>query len=256
MYDGSRIPHFNPDTNALEWNSTGRWATKSWREPCPLFLAACLSVRYVSVEYDRSMCVQLEDLVLALLDPCQPLETLTISGIESHPSFHVKYPRYRLARTPPGPRYFLEKEADVEELDAILSRRETCFLPWEGLLRSESGPAQGVKNDYSAQIREEKQKQRQTPPDEPRIDLWPWLSIYQVAGPDERKGGLPRGGFNWRSNEDRVAGALTKQFRDGGPVDTLCWLRILLANHHTNPFCHSIPCHGFCRSGYGLPATH
>ncbi|KAI0383413.1 hypothetical protein F5Y04DRAFT_251257 [Hypomontagnella monticulosa] len=254
MYDGARVPHFNMDTDALEWSSPGRWATKSFREPCLLFLAACLSVRYVSIEYDQSMCVQLEDLVLAFLDPDQPLETLTIGGIESRYAdrFLTKIPRFRLARTPPGPKYFLKSKEDLDDLDTILARHEACFLPWEGALRNDVRDS----TTYPAQI--QTQMQGKTSPHGPNTHLWPWLAIFQISGPDEPEG-YPPGGFVWPPNGEKEFDDLKvdKQFRDGDPVDVIFWLRVLLTNHTSlSPPLFSLPSHGFCRPGYGLPAPH
>lgn len=126
MCGSSRISRFNPECDVLEWKDPRRWLPSAplQRQPHPLFLAACLSVRHVSLEYEASMHKQLEALTAAVLDQDQPLETLTVALVL--PSEEQKH-QFRLARRPSSLRLLDKDEKDVR---AILSRHSTCFIPW------------------------------------------------------------------------------------------------------------------------------
>ncbi|KAI1371104.1 hypothetical protein F4677DRAFT_318319 [Hypoxylon crocopeplum] len=132
MTDSSTIPRFDPDHDVLEWTGTGRWGTKEENSPRPLFLAACLSVRHVSIEYDVSMYTQLEVLAVGLLDQDQPLETLTITVKNVEYSIKEGRAQFRLAKHPPGPRLYMKQEqVNWKGIQAALSRHSTCFLPFD-----------------------------------------------------------------------------------------------------------------------------
>ncbi|KAI1778500.1 hypothetical protein F4818DRAFT_406257 [Hypoxylon cercidicola] len=124
MCGSSRISRFNPECDVLEWKDPKRWLPHIPQQPHPLFLAACLSVRHVSLQYEASMHKQLEALTLAVLDSDQPLETLTVTLVlPSEEQAH----QFRLARRPSSLRLLGKEEKDIR---AILSQHSTCFIPW------------------------------------------------------------------------------------------------------------------------------
>ncbi|KAI1400574.1 hypothetical protein F4819DRAFT_461154 [Hypoxylon fuscum] len=138
MCNSSRMSQFYPESDVLTWVQAIRWSGNDPMTPCPLFLAACLSVRHVDIHADKSMYTQLDVLALAVLDQDQPLETLTITK----PIVLGQVPnQYRLARRPAAPR-LLEKgllqEESLEERavkytdlwDAVSRHSSACFLPW------------------------------------------------------------------------------------------------------------------------------
>ncbi|KAI2465400.1 hypothetical protein F4781DRAFT_26826 [Annulohypoxylon bovei var. microspora] len=122
LCESSRIPWFNPQRDVLKWREPHRcvgWWDYLWSRP--VFLAACLSVRHISVGYKKAMRKQLEVLALAVLDPTRSPETLTIT-YEGYTTKH------RLARHPSGPKAFLTD--DWENLELLLFDHSVCFLPW------------------------------------------------------------------------------------------------------------------------------
>lgn len=70
------LPRLNPSTDVLHWPY---YKPGFHEESLPLFVAACLSARHVSVEIEgHSLHETFETLTMAVLDPAGPLETLTL----------------------------------------------------------------------------------------------------------------------------------------------------------------------------------
>ncbi|XXH04058.1 Bifunctional purine biosynthesis protein PurH [Hypoxylon texense] len=176
----SRIVRFNPECDVLEWKNPKRWmpgvpSPQQLLQPHPLFLAACLSVRHVSLEYEGSMHKQLEALAAAVFDRDQPLETLTVALVL--PSEEQKH-QFRLARRPSSLRLLDKDEKDVR---AILSQHSTCFIPWCKDLAD--GGAAALRKDCPPvdQIAATKDL---PPPVAPETRQNPEFLIYKVSSPD------------------------------------------------------------------------
>ncbi|KAI1081539.1 hypothetical protein F5B20DRAFT_569893 [Whalleya microplaca] len=157
LCNSSRIPWFNPKCDVLEWSEPFRWSSGHASLPSPLFLGACLSVKHISLEPEVSMNSQLETLAIAVLDAAQPLEILNITLKESQSCWR----QFRLARRPASIR-FSQREEDVQ---AVLARHSTCFLPWYSTSPAETWPRQA--------------------PLGPETQLDTRFSIYQVLRPHE-----------------------------------------------------------------------
>lgn len=117
--------------------------------PNPLFLAACLSVRRVVVEYAPAVANQLETLALAVLDDRQPLRSLDI--LATGPSEGGML-RFRLAETPKELPYLKHGEA----VSQTVSKHGVAFFPWfrpgrpQGRLPENLNPValQAVESQY------------------------------------------------------------------------------------------------------------
>ncbi|OTA77307.1 hypothetical protein M434DRAFT_402364 [Hypoxylon sp. CO27-5] len=134
MCNSSRISSFNPECDVLEWMAPQHWTVFDFEKLCPLFVAACLSVRHVSFHFQDYLQARLEVIALAVLDPDQPLETLTIT---LGPSVE-RVSRYRLARCP----YKSEApHGDYKDIPRILSQYAAYFPSWDKVFVKRSTPA-------------------------------------------------------------------------------------------------------------------
>lgn len=121
--DRPDFPRFNPDLDTLRWAGTARWGSSVSTPPNPLFLAACLSVRRVVVEYAPAIANQLEVLALAVLDDRRPLRSLDI--LTTSPSEGGML-RFRLAETPRELPYLQAGET----VSQTVSKHGVAFFPW------------------------------------------------------------------------------------------------------------------------------
>ncbi|KAI0836566.1 hypothetical protein F5Y06DRAFT_272814 [Hypoxylon sp. FL0890] len=115
MCNSSRISLFDPERDVLEWRAPQHWIIPNYETLRPLFVAACLSVRHVSIHFQASLQSHLDIIASAVFDQDQPLETLTITMGDTH----ERGSRYRLARCPS------ESEAlrpDFVDIQRILSQ--------------------------------------------------------------------------------------------------------------------------------------
>ncbi|KAI1870544.1 uncharacterized protein JN550_005087 [Neoarthrinium moseri] len=135
-----RRPSFHPDLDILCWRDTQRWASCGDAQlrtfVHPLFLAASLSVRYVSVDYVPSMAGLLEVLALSVLDTRRPLEGLELRV--RNPS-DCRLLRFRLCRVPGsiggrareiGPVLGEDGTEGVEEVIRQQGEKGVVFFPW------------------------------------------------------------------------------------------------------------------------------
>ncbi|KAI2625049.1 hypothetical protein GGR54DRAFT_594638 [Hypoxylon sp. NC1633] len=99
LCNSCKISQFKSECDVLQWAASQLWGTNTGLDPCPLFLAASLSVKHVSIEYECSMATQLVVLAMAVLDPNQTLETMTVS-LQAPFARNIKY-HFRLAPCPP-----------------------------------------------------------------------------------------------------------------------------------------------------------
>ncbi|KAI1140037.1 hypothetical protein F5Y05DRAFT_376945 [Hypoxylon sp. FL0543] len=110
----SRISLFHLECDVLEWRAPQHWLT-NYQVLYPLFVAACLSVRHVSIYFQDRLHPQIMTIALAVLDEDQPLQTLTtIMGRPPERVFH-----YRVARRPSQPEAF---QTDIDDVRRILSQ--------------------------------------------------------------------------------------------------------------------------------------
>ncbi|KAI0095395.1 hypothetical protein F4814DRAFT_187481 [Daldinia grandis] len=181
MCGSSRITQFNVESDVLEWAEPRRWSTGTRELPYPIFLAACLSVRHVSIEYDLSMHTQLETLALAVLDQDQQLETLTI-GLNVELRSGKLDSQFRLARSPPGlSLFFLDKFVEWKDVDDILSQYPTCLL----YRTSPDDPIQGLHPLINETLTKGYSPAQM--PLAPRTRLDTRFSIYEVLRPGKLK---------------------------------------------------------------------
>ncbi|KAI1394435.1 uncharacterized protein F4822DRAFT_388167 [Hypoxylon trugodes] len=166
----SRIPWFNPEYDVLGWTEPKRWSTGCNEQPCPLFLAACLSVRYVEFKLDVSMNTQLEILAFAVLDRDQPLETLTIIVKEDGP-------RYRLTRRPPNSKFLCGKSRN--DMIHVLSRSPVSLFPWCNIAKDPTQKPHPLVNRMLVEVSRPKQK-----PLGLKTRLGTRFAIYGVFDPD------------------------------------------------------------------------
>lgn len=117
------LPRFNPDLDTLRWSGTARWGSSVSTPPNPLFLAACLSVHRVVIEYAPAVANQLEVLALAVLDDRRPLQSLEV--IASSPSEGGRL-RFRLTGTPRELPYLKAGET----VSQTVSKHGAAFFPW------------------------------------------------------------------------------------------------------------------------------
>ncbi|KAI1767138.1 hypothetical protein GGR53DRAFT_144225 [Hypoxylon sp. FL1150] len=253
----SRISRFNPECDVLEWKNPMRWLPRiSQQQPHPLFLAACLSVRHISLEYDPSMHKQLEAITAAVLDKDQPLETLTITLIlPSEDQGH----QFRLARRPAHLRLIDKDEKDVR---AILSQHSTCFIPWceelkDGVVTKDSTLSPQPLQDKTAA----KDIPRTIKSAMPETRQNPGFLIYKVSNPNNME---CNDFINWFwfvslypekmgikiRNQDKLW-----DFGNDIQKDTKLWLERLRYCHGCASL-YPITRHGFCLPDYGLPTSH
>lgn len=138
-----RRPRFNADHDILEWREPRRWVCCGDQQlrtlVHPLFLAATLSVRRVSIEYVSCMADLLEVMALAVLDSSSGsrLDTLDISV--KNPS-DCRVLRFRLCRLPqvtrldgkrelPG-RVMDPVEDRPQDIDELVRRHGLVWFPW------------------------------------------------------------------------------------------------------------------------------
>ncbi|KAI1466245.1 uncharacterized protein F4812DRAFT_100925 [Daldinia caldariorum] len=251
MCSSSKITRFNVESDVLEWGEPRRWTTGTRELPYPIFLAACLSVRHVSLEYDLAMHTQLETLALAVLDQDQQLETLTI-GVNVEFRSGKLDSRFRLARSPPGPSiFFLEKFEEWKDVDDILSQYPTCLL----YRTSPDDPVQGLHplvNETLTKGYSPAQK-----PLSPKTRLDTRFSVYEILQPGKPKDEGSSLSLDWAYQQgskvfipDRF-GNKHFWYYEGIQVDILLWLQRLrdVKDGHNL----MVPCHGFCVPDYGLP---
>lgn len=254
MCASSRISRFNAECDVLEWKDPKRWLPRSMQlqQPHPLFLAACLSVRHVSLEYEASMHRQLEALTAAVLDKDQPLETLTVTLVlPNEDQGH----QFRLARRPANLRLLDKDEKDVR---AILSQHSTCFIPWCKELKDgadigddvqalvDETAVDGIPHALKAATPETRQNSE--------------FLIYKVSSP----GNMECNDFiNWFwyvslypekmgikiRNQDKLW-----DFGNDIQKDTKVWLERLRYCHGCASL-YPITRHGFCLPDYGLPTS-
>ncbi|KAI0106582.1 hypothetical protein F4776DRAFT_657687 [Hypoxylon sp. NC0597] len=125
--DSSRISSFNPECDVLEWMAPQRWIVPDFEKRCPLFIAACLSVRHVSFHFQEKTPTRLDIIALAVLDPDQPLETLTITMRRTAERVF----RSRLARRPSKPEAL---QGGFEDIHRILLQHAAYFPSWDEAL--------------------------------------------------------------------------------------------------------------------------
>ncbi|KAK9770564.1 hypothetical protein AB5N19_11385 [Seiridium cardinale] len=101
MQQERRRPPFNRHQDVLMWKDTQRWVscgdTQLQTLVHPLFLASCLSVRHVRIEYVSCMANLLEVLAFGVLDERRELDSLDLSV--RNPS-DCRVLRFKLCRTP------------------------------------------------------------------------------------------------------------------------------------------------------------
>ncbi|KAI8965232.1 hypothetical protein F5Y11DRAFT_313378 [Daldinia sp. FL1419] len=251
MCSNSTIAQFNVDRDVLEWAEPRRWSTGTRELPYPIFLAACLSVRHVSMEYNLSMHTQLETLALAVLDQDQPLETLTISVNVEFRTGKIDS-RFRLAKSPPEPSiFFLEKFVEWKDVDDILSQYPTCLL----YRTSPDDSVQGLHPLVNETLTKGYSPAQM--PLAPKTRLGTRFSVYEVLRPGNPKDEELSLSLDWAYQQgskvfisDRF-GNRHFWYYEGIQVDILLWLqRVRDVNDGHNLM---IPCHGFCVPDYGLP---
>ena len=148
-YERPDLPRFNQELDTLRWPGTARWGSSASTPPNPLFLAACLSVRRVLIEYAPAVANQLEVLALAVLDDRQPLRSLEISARSPSEGGLL---RFRLAETPRQLPYLKAGET----VSQTVSKHGVAFSPWfrpggpQGRLPENLHPValQAVENQY------------------------------------------------------------------------------------------------------------
>ncbi|KAH9907068.1 hypothetical protein F4778DRAFT_612393 [Xylariomycetidae sp. FL2044] len=195
MCDGRRIPRFNRDFDVLEWAGTRRWASPAGRamqRGQPLFLAACLSVRHVSLEINDSMHYQLETLAFAVLDRDQPLQTLTIRDDSPHQCRMDDrlVGEFRLARRPAAARE-IPKVTEGAQVRSALQTYPACSFPWAAVAAPPGGADDDDDDtdDYLFQFPDDMINARVLPLQhqpslEPMTRLDSRYAIYQVLGPE------------------------------------------------------------------------
>ncbi|KAI0473191.1 hypothetical protein GGR56DRAFT_603732 [Xylariaceae sp. FL0804] len=120
--EGAEIPWFNAQSDVLSWARVNRWPPNS-----DLFARTCLSVQHVEVENSHTntgLAHQLFRLAAAVLDPAQPLQTLTVLQQLYTPGSWGRFAcRYRVVRRPPSPRVLRKGEP----LADVLARHDAGF---------------------------------------------------------------------------------------------------------------------------------
>lgn len=251
MCSSSRITQFNVESDVLEWAEPRRWSTGTRELPYPIFLAACLSVRHVSIEYDLSMHTQLETLALAVLDQDQQLETLTI-GLNVELRSGKLDSQFRLARSPPGlSLFFLDKFVEWKDIDDILSQYSTCLL----YRTSPDDSIQGLHPLINETITKGYSPAQMPLARRTRLDTR--FSIYEVLRPGKLKDEGSSLSLDWAYQQGSkvfISDRFDNRhfwYYEGIQVDILLWLqRLRDVNDGHNLM---IPCHGFCVPDYGLP---
>ncbi|KAK7756665.1 hypothetical protein SLS62_001503 [Diatrype stigma] len=235
-----RRPHvrrLNLHRDVIEWPGSNRWARPSVPIHDVLFRGACLSgVRHVSVEYEWCGDRNLRRLADAILDETWPLQTLTVTAVDRRRRHQYQI---RLARRPPNPMH-VQDHGEVGE--ALLRRHPAVLMPW-------------VKPDEAAAAAARRPG--------------PGFAFFLVL----RQSELDDAHFleSLRTEmrppwEQPVLHNNTKSQRFGMNIraDVTLWLQLMKANpallrstsHYpqgSRTADQSIPCHGFCSSGYGLP---
>ncbi|KAK6214009.1 hypothetical protein LQW54_004783 [Pestalotiopsis sp. IQ-011] len=142
---GRRRPRFNPDRDILAWREPRRWACCGDAQlrtlVHPLFLAASLSVRRVSVEYVPCMADLLEVLAFGVLDGSGGrLDALDVRV--QNPS-DCRVLRFRLCRVPETTRFSSPGEGErgvvgrviddgdrPEDIEELVRRHGLVWFPW------------------------------------------------------------------------------------------------------------------------------
>lgn len=165
---GRRRPRFNPDRDILAWRDPRRWACCGDAQlrtlVHPLFLAASLSVRRVSVEYVPCMADLLEVLAFGVLDGGGGARLDALDVRVQNPS-DCRVLRFRLCRVPETTRFLSPEEGErgvvgrvmndgdrPEDIEELVERNGLVWFPWARgeAYRSQNkieGNASGHEND-------------------------------------------------------------------------------------------------------------
>lgn len=229
----AHVHRLNLHRDVIEWPDSRRWARPKVPIHDILFRGVCLSgMRHVSVEYEWCEDRNLRRLADAILEETWPLQTLTVTAVDRRRRHQYQV---RLARRPPNP---MHVQDHVEVGESLLRRHAAVLMPW--FKPDDAARRPGPEFAFFLVLRQSE------------LDNAHFLeSLRTEMRPP------------W---EQPVLHNNTKSQRFGTNIraDVKLWLQLMKANpallRNTSHYPQgrriadlSIPCHGFCSSGYGLP---